>query len=137
MDSFDNRIQVGSVYRITYFLVLNNQKRKFFKFTGLCTQLKKKSFNFYLINVFNREKVKILFHYYSPHIFQIEKLDNYYYKTSRSKLLKNNNLVYKNSLTNDFFKYTQHFDIFYFLLDLYWLNKRKARLIRRKFRLYR
>lgn len=132
-----NYLKIGEVYKISYFIILNNKKRKIFKFVGLCNKILNKSKSFYLINILNGEKLIILFQFNSPSIYCIEKLENYLYTSRLSTLKKKNNKIFRDSLPNKIKLQTKNkFNTFYFIVDRSSISKgNKIRKLKSKFRL--
>ena len=92
----------NDVIKITYFCISGN-KRKIFKFIGLCISFSKKHNSFIVKNIFNKENIQILFKFNCPNIFKIELLKNYNFNFKKSKLyFKKNTFLkqppYKNKL---------------------------------------
>lgn len=152
--NFDS-IEIGSIYSISYFIILLNKKRKIFRFTGICSLKNKKSKTFKLFSLINGEKISILFNYHSPSLISVQKISKYTYKIKSFKLNKISNILFKFSSLDyedrldmelfsfDKFKDNNIFNIFKFLVsrggnlkDLkYQNNNKKVRYIKSKFRL--
>ncbi len=130
-----NPIKIGRVYLVDYFLILNNKKRKIFKFIGLCVSLNKRTGAFRLENILNGEDISILFNYNSPSIYKVEQLDNYFYPSRCAVLKKKSRTVFKDSRKiknknpTDF-----DFNIFQSLVDPLFPDKKKIRYLKSKFR---
>jgi hypothetical protein len=126
-------VKVGLVYKIAYFSILPNNKRRFFKFTGLCIKFNKKTLTAIFSNKILEDRFFFTVDLSSPSIIEVLNLKEFEYPSRLLKILKfPNNLFIIKDLSAGFRLEGEgclNFSIFKFLLNK---NNKK---IRKKFRL--
>lgn len=78
-------INVGSVYKIYYFVTFKKHRRVF-SFVGLCINNNKRTNSFSLQNYYGKEFIWLNFPLLSPNILFLEHIKSYNFKTRLSKL---------------------------------------------------
>ena len=129
--------KVNDVIKITYFCISKN-KRKIFKFIGLCISISFKHSSFIVKNIFNGENIEINFPLLSPNIFKVELLKNYNFNFKKTKLyFKNNTFLkqppYKNKLIFNSFNTNYFFEPTTFILPVNAQTKH-FKYVKKKFR---
>lgn len=129
------KFAAGDVIKIFYFMNLTKHRRMFV-FSGICTNLNKKTKTFTLKNFFGSEFVTFTFIIGAPNIVAIDLLTSYNFKFKQSKLhnIKKFRLIGKTDLFSAKFFERRRDALSYFYIPSTIFPKEKKRL-RNKFRL--